>query len=430
MANSLKKPKKMRVAVIGLGYVGLPLALAFGKCNEFEHSLVGFDIDSERIDQLNNGFDRNNEVTKDELSTIGGIVFTDNETKLDHIDFYIITVPTPIDEYKKPDLSTLESATRLIARHLKPGNIVVYESTVYPGCTRNDCVPILEKISGLVIDKDFSVGYSPERINPGDKTNTLDTITKVVSASNEGALTLVQEVYSLAIKANLHTAKSIEIAEAAKIIENIQRDVNIGLMNEFSMLFDRMGIDMRLVLDAANTKWNFLPFKPGLVGGHCIGVDPYYLLHKANEVNYHAELIGAGRRLNDGMASHCAEKVVKKLLSTGKKKYNTLVLGVTFKSDCSDIRNSKVVDMIRCLENYGINVSVFDPLADKTEVKQVYNIELLADLKIEDFDVIILAQNHQDFMSSVTEQLERTGSKKIVFDTTGKLPKSLVDLHI
>jgi UDP-N-acetyl-D-glucosamine/UDP-N-acetyl-D-galactosamine dehydrogenase len=430
MNSNFKDSSDLRVAIIGLGYVGLPLALAFANCEHFKNEIIGFDVNEIRIAELNQGLDRNNEASKKDIYNTRNLRFTTNEKLLDVVDLFIVTVPTPIDSYKVPDLSKLKSATGLVAKFLKPGNVVVYESTVYPGCTINDCVPILQNVSNLTLNDDFAVGYSPERINPGDTINTIQSITKVISASNQNTLSYLQEVYSRALKAKLHPVKSIEVAEAAKIIENIQRDVNIALINELTILFNNLDIDTKSVLEAAGTKWNFLPFKPGLVGGHCIGVDPYYLMYKANEVNFHPEVIGAGRRVNDNMASYCVSKAVNTLIKNENTRPKVLILGITFKANCSDIRNSKVVDLIRGLEKYNIEVYVFDPIADRLEVEQEYKISLLSEFEISNFDMLILAQDHKQIMTHISTVLEMSEGNPLVFDLTGALPDSLVNLRI
>lgn len=384
---------RKKIAVVGLGYVGLPIALAFAR----QVSVVGFDINEERAKMMRKGIDPSCELDKSAFVD-SDILFTTNEEDLEKANFYIIAVPTPIDEYKKPDLKPLLSATRTVAKALKKGDYVVYESTVYPGCTEEDCVPLLEEISGLRLNQDFKVGFSPERINPGDREHTLEKIVKVVSGSDEYALKNIAKVYEMVITAGVHKAPSIKVAEAAKIIENTQRDVNIALMNELSMIFEKMNINTHDVLEAANTKWNFLNFFPGLVGGHCIGVDPYYLTFKAKQLGHHPQIIDSGRSINDGMPSRIAEQVLKGMIEAGKTIVGArvLVLGLTFKEDVADIRNTKVVDLIRELESYKMKVKVFDPQADRTEVKKEYDIELLEEMG-SDYDSIIAAVKHKDF---------------------------------
>src|SRR5699024_59903 len=342
-----------KIAVVGLGYVGLPVAVAFGK----QQKVVGFDINKTRINELKNGYDRTNEVNDEDLKK-SNIKFTNEPEELSKADFIIVAVPTPINKNNQPDLTPLIKASETVGKALTQDTIVVYESTVYPGATEEDCVPVLEKFSGLTNGSDFFVGYSPERINPGDKVHTLETITKVVSGQTPEVLEVVAEVYSMVVKAGVHKASSIKVAEAAKVIENTQRDVNIALMNEIAIIFDKVGIDTSEVLDASGTKWNFLNFKPGLVGGHCIGVDPYYLTHKAQELGHHPEVILAGRRINDNMSKYVASNIIKELLKKGIEVQGMTInlLGLTFKENCPDLRNTKVIDIVRELEDYGMNV--------------------------------------------------------------------------
>ena len=361
--------KEKKIAIVGLGYVGLPLAMGFAD----KLSVIGYDINEERLAKLREGIDPNGELASSQL--VGkDIEFTSSADKLREASFYIIAVPTPIDQHNEPDLTPLLTATRTVASVLKKGDYVVYESTVYPGCTEEDCVPLLEEISGMVYKQDFKVGYSPERINPGDKVHTLQNTVKIVSGCDDEALSEIRQIYGLIIEAGLHQAPSIRVAEAAKIIENTQRDVNIALMNELSIIFDRMGINTYDVLEAAGTKWNFLHFYPGLVGGHCIGVDPYYLVHKAKELQYHPKMINSGRFVNDSMGRYIAKKIVKKVLGLGKNILHArvLVMGMTFKENVSDIRNSKVVDMVREFIDFGAVVDVVDPYASPAAVKQKY----------------------------------------------------------
>jgi UDP-N-acetyl-D-galactosamine dehydrogenase len=365
-----------KIGIIGLGYVGLPLAVEFGKVID----VVGFDINKERIEELKKGFDRTKEVEEADLKSSKKLSFSSNLEDLKSATYFIVTVPTPVDEYKKPDLTPLLSASKTVGSVLKKGDIVIYESTVYPGCTEEDCVPVLEKTSGLSFNVDFFCGYSPERINPGDKLHRVTTIKKITSGSTPEIADKVDALYKKIVIAGTHKASSIKVAEAAKVIENAQRDINIAFVNELALIFDRMGIDTHQVLEAAGTKWNFLPFKPGLVGGHCIGVDPYYLTHKAESVGYRAEVIIAGRRINDNMGAHIASKVIKLMaqhehpIHEGK----ILVLGITFKENCPDIRNSKVVDVIQELKSYGTSVDVYDPQADAAEVEHEYGLKLVA----------------------------------------------------
>jgi UDP-N-acetyl-D-galactosamine dehydrogenase len=378
--------QKSKIAIIGLGYVGLPLAIEFGK----KYHVIGFDIDVDRIIELNNGGDRTLEANLDDLqivtegSKINSLKFSFDANDLNECNVFIVTVPTPIDKFKKPDLSPLLKASEMVGKVLKRGDIVIYESTVYPGCTEEDCVPVLEKFSNLKFNLDFYCGYSPERINPGDKINTLTKIKKVTSGSTPEVATKVDELYKSIISAGTFLAKSIKVAEASKAIENAQRDVNISFVNELSLIFDRMGIDTNDVLDAAATKWNFLKYKPGLVGGHCIGVDPYYLAHKAESLGYHPQVILSGRRVNDNMGMFVANKVVKLLIQNGKiiKGSKALVLGITFKENCPDIRNTKVTDIYNELLQFGLDVDVYDPHANSEEVIKEYGIKLISNLGI------------------------------------------------
>jgi UDP-N-acetyl-D-glucosamine/UDP-N-acetyl-D-galactosamine dehydrogenase len=400
------------IAVIGLGYVGLPIAIEFAKI----FKVIGFDIKKSRIEQLRKGIDSTRETEPSVFKNLD-IDFTSEIESVKDAVFFIIAVPTPIDEFKKPDLSLLLSATKTVASILKKGDIVVYESTVYPGCTEEDCVPILEQISGLEYLSDFKVGYSPERINPGDKEHTLSKITKVVSACDEESLQLISEVYSSVIDAGIYKASSIKVAEAAKIIENTQRDVNIGLMNELSKIFDKMNINTYEVLEAANTKWNFLNFAPGLVGGHCIGVDPYYLSYKASQLGYHAQIINSGRYVNDSMGNYIAKQAIKKLIALGVeiRSAKALIMGITFKENVSDIRNSKVVDIYNELKSYGLeNIEVVDPLADEKEVLKEYNIELKDKIGF-DYDLIIMAVNHNHYKDLDENYFKKISKAKCVF---------------
>jgi UDP-N-acetyl-D-galactosamine dehydrogenase len=389
--NSLEN-KTAKIAVIGLGYVGLPLALEFAR--HFE--VIGFDIDADRIEMMKRGEDPSNELPNSSF-TDKNIRFTANRNNLEAANLFIITVPTPVDEHKVPDLSALKAATRSVAAVLKKGDYVVYESTVYPGCTEDDCLPILEQDSGIKLG-DFRIGYSPERINPGDKNRTIDTIPKIVGASDEVALEELFKVYSKIIKAGVHKTSSIKVAEAAKVIENTQRDLNISFMNELAIIFDRMKIDTQEVIKAASTKWNFLQFYPGLVGGHCIGVDPYYLTHKAKELGYDPQVILSGRRINDGMPVFVANKLVKLLIKAGKtpQKTKVLIKGVTFKEDITDIRNSKVFDLIKELQQFEIKVDVIDACASKMSVKDIYNIDLVDEIAT-DYDAVVVAVAHQAY---------------------------------
>lgn len=388
------KEKKRSLAVIGLGYVGLPIALAFAK----KVNVIGFDINSKRIGLMKEQIDPSGELVKSDFEN-SDVVFTDDIAVLQKASFYIVTVPTPIDAFNHPDLKPLLSATKTIGQVLKKGDYVVYESTVYPGCTEEDCIPILEKLSGLKLGEDFKVGYSPERINPGDKEHTLSKIIKVVSGIDEESLETISEVYQLVVDAGIHKASSIKVAEAAKIIENTQRDVNIALMNELSIICDKLDINTYEVLEAAGTKWNFLPFTPGLVGGHCIGVDPYYLTYKARKLGLNPNVILSGRLINDQMPANITKKVVTSLIKTGKNisKAKILVFGVTFKENIEDIRNSKVADLIQELQSYSLSVDVVDPYASFVDFKHEYNLEF--DTEINGlYDVVILAVSHSEYL--------------------------------
>lgn len=417
-----------KIAIIGLGYVGLPLAVEFGKNRE----TVGFDINDARIAELNAGIDNTLEVAPDELSLASKLSFTADLEKIRNCSIYIVTVPTPIDEANRPNLTPLRRASETVASVLKKGDVVIYESTVYPGCTEEVCVPILEAMSGLQYNADFFCGYSPERINPGDKVNTLTKIKKVTSGSDVETARLVDELYLSIIEAGTFPAASIKVAEAAKVIENTQRDLNIALVNELSVIFDRLDIDTLDVLEAAGSKWNFLPFKPGMVGGHCIGVDPYYLTHKAEMVGYNPQVILAGRRINDNMSRYVGKCVIKKMvqnridLSSAK----IAVLGVTFKENCPDIRNSKVVDLIRELESWGVDVVIADPWADPAEVKQEYGLNLVSFDDLKDLDSIVVAVGHNEFRAlSATDLMELTSSHNpVVADVKGLYQReSLID---
>lgn len=419
--------KKEKIAVIGLGYVGLPLAAAFGK----KVDVIGFDIHQGKIEQLLGGYDATGELTTEQLQSTQ-IDYTVDPARIGEASFLIVTVPTPIDNNKKPDLSPLEAASRTIGRNLKPGAIIVYESTVYPGVTEDVCVPILEKESGLKCGTDFKVGYSPERINPGDKVHTVDKIIKVVSGQDDETLDTVAQVYELVVTAGVHRASSIKVAEAAKVIENTQRDLNIALMNELALIFGKMDIPTADVLEAAGTKWNFLKFTPGLVGGHCIGVDPYYLTYKAEEIGYLPQVILAGRRINDGMGKYVAENTIKKMIQADKtiKGSKVLILGMTFKEDVPDIRNSKVIDIIRELEDYGVEVLVHDPHACPLETRDEYNIDLIELDDLSQVDAVVWAVNHQLFEKNITQKLKSfvTGeSKGVLIDVKGVCKKPEIE---
>lgn len=390
------------VSVIGLGYVGLPVAVAFGKIR----MTIGFDINAHRIEELQNGFDRTGEVSSDDLATTR-ILFSSSIDVLRQADFHIVAVPTPITDANQPDLTPMLRASETVGKALKKGDIVVYESTVYPGVTEDECVPILERVSGLICGEDFTVGYSPERINPGDKEHTFTKIKKVVSGQNPETLEIVATVYESVVTAGVHRASSIKVAEAAKVIENTQRDLNIALMNELALIFDRMGIDTSEVLAAAGTKWNFLKFTPGLVGGHCIGVDPYYLTHKAEKLGYIPQVILAGRRINDGMGKFIAQRTVKEMIHAGHPILNSTVtvLGLTFKEDCPDLRNSRVIDIIAELQDYGINVQVHDPHGDTAEALHEYGVTLVPFAELQPAAAVVLAVAHKEYRLFTAEQL-------------------------
>ena len=405
------------VSVVGLGYVGLPVAVAFGKIRK----TVGFDINSKRIEELKSGHDRTGEVAPEELKA-ADILFTDKIEELRLADFHIVAVPTPVDDANRPDLTPMLMASETVGNALKKGDIVVYESTVYPGVTEDECVPVLEKISGLKCGSDFKVGYSPERINPGDKEHTFTKIKKVVSGQDAETLDIVASVYESVVTAGVHRAASIKVAEAAKVIENTQRDLNIALMNELAIIFDRMGIDTNDVLEAAGTKWNFLKFKPGLVGGHCIGVDPYYLTHKAEKMGYIPQVILAGRRINDGMGKFIAQRTVKEMIRAGHNVLGSTVtvLGLTFKEDCLDFRNSKVIDIIRELRDYGINVQVHDPLADLVEAEHEYSISLVAMEKLKPASAVVASVSHRSYREMSIDTLNRLMDKNpVLIDVKG-----------
>jgi UDP-N-acetyl-D-galactosamine dehydrogenase len=414
-----------KIAVLGLGYVGLPLAVEFGKTLD----VIGFDINVTRIEELKKNHDRTLEVESEELKSAAKLKFSSDVKDLKDANFFIITVPTPVDEFKKPDLKPLESASRMVGSVLKKNDVVIYESTVYPGCTEEVCVPVLEKISGLKFNIDFFCGYSPERINPGDKLHRLTTIKKVTSGSTPEIAEKVDALYKKIIKAGTHKASSIKVAEAAKVIENSQRDINIAFVNELAMIFDRIGIDTSEVLEAAGSKWNFLPFRPGLVGGHCIGVDPYYLTHKAESLGYHPEVILSGRRINDNMGVHIANNVIKLMAQNDLaiNKSNILVLGITFKENCPDIRNSKVVDVIKELQSFGTIVDIYDPQADPQEVAHEYGFSLLSSLERQ-YHAIILAVSHQEFAALDLSKLSY--EKTVIYDVKGFLDRSKITARL
>ena len=432
MSNSEKKFTSIdsaKIAVIGLGYVGLPLAVEFGKLRDVR----GFDINEERIKQLNSGHDITFEVDSVDLRKAKKLLFTDKLDDIAECNIFIITVPTPIDSNKLPDLNPLIRASELVGKVLKVNDIVIYESTVFPGATEEECVPILEKISGLIFNKDFFAGYSPERINPGDKQHRLTNIVKVTSGSTPQVADFVDSLYSSIITAGTHKASSIRIAEAAKVIENTQRDLNIALINELSVIFNKMSIDTESVLEAAGTKWNFLNFRPGLVGGHCIGVDPYYLTYKAQKIGHSPEIILAGRKQNDLMASYVAQKFIELLSSKNIpiKNASVLVMGLAFKENCPDLRNTKVVDVISNLEGYGVNVDVWDTCVDPDEAKKQYNIELINNPKPQSYDGILLAVAHDEFVNIGADGIRKLGSPKhVIYDLKYVLKVDESDLRL
>ncbi len=415
-----------KISVIGLGYVGLPLAVEFGK----KFPTLGFDINMKRIDELKKGFDRTLESNKNEIESAKQLSFSSDMNDLKNYSVFIVTVPTPIDQFKAPDLTPLLKASEMLGKVIKRGDIVIYESTVYPGCTEEDCVPVLEKESGLKFNVDFYCGYSPERINPGDKVNTLTKIKKVTSGSTPEIADVVDELYRSIIIAGTHKAPSLKVAEASKAIENAQRDVNISFVNELALIFERMGIDTTDVIEAAGTKWNFLKYRPGLVGGHCIGVDPYYLAHKAESLGYHPQVILSGRRVNDMMGMFVANKVVKLMIKKEHKvnASKALILGVTFKEDCPDIRNSKVIDIYNELLQYGMKVEVYDPHADHHEVNEEYNINLIGEVGTE-YDAVILAVSHKEFLNIEYKKIIKN-SNSVIFDTKSFLDRNLVDARL
>ncbi len=412
--------REEKLSLVGLGYVGLPIAVAFSK----KVDVIGFDINDKKIQTYIGGKDPTKEVG-DEAIQKCNVDFTSDETRLREARFHIVAVPTPVRPDKVPDLSPVIGASKVLGRNLTKGSVVVYESTVYPGVTEDICVPILEKESGLKCGVDFKIGYSPERINPGDKNHRLENIVKIVSGMDDETLETVADVYSLVIEAGVYRAESIKVAEAAKVIENSQRDINIAFVNELSMIFSRMGIDTKAVLRAAGTKWNFLSFEPGLVGGHCIGVDPYYLTYKAEQIGYHSRIILAGRRINDGMGAYVAQELVKKMIHADVKvkDADVLVLGLTFKGNCPDTRNTKVIDILNELGSYEIHTSVYDPVADKAEAKREYGIDLVSKAELKDFDAVLVAVDHDDFKEYSVEDIKAMYSdkneNKILFDVKG-----------
>lgn len=420
---------ELKIAIIGLGYVGLPLAVEFGK----KVPVVGFDIHQKRIDELREGRDHTLEVSTDELKQSVYLHYTAQLQDLSACNFFIVTVPTPIDEYKQPDLTPLVKASESIAKVLKKGDVVVYESTVYPGATEEVCIPVLEKVSGLTFNVDFFAGYSPERINPGDKLHRVTNILKITSGSTPDIADFVDEVYNLIIEAGTHKASSIKVAEAAKVIENTQRDVNIALINELAVIFNKMDIDTEAVLQAAGTKWNFLPFRPGLVGGHCIGVDPYYLTHKAQAIGYHPEIILAGRRLNDGMGAYVVTQLVKAML---KKRIQVedakvLILGLSFKENCPDIRNTRIIDIVNELKEYDIQPDVYDPWVNEIEAQHEYGISPISSLENGKYDAVILAVAHEQFKVMGGDAIRALGkTEHVLYDLKYVLSQAESDLRL
>jgi UDP-N-acetyl-D-glucosamine/UDP-N-acetyl-D-galactosamine dehydrogenase len=415
-----------KIAIIGQGYVGLPLAIEFGK----KYPTIGFDINVKRVEDLKKGIDFTNETSIKQIRNANKLIFSSNVDTIKSCNLFIVTVPTPIDEFKTPDLTSIKEASKMLGKILKRGDIVVYESTVYPGCTEEVCVPILEKTSGLIFNTDFYCGYSPERIVPGDKINTLTTIKKVTSGSTHEIADFLDNLYNSIITAGTFKAASIKVAEASKAIENAQRDVNISFVNELALIFDRIGIDTNDVLDAAGSKWNFLKYKPGLVGGHCISVDPYYLAYKAENLGYHPEVILSGRRVNDNMSTFISNKLIKMLIKAGKQIMgsNILILGVTFKENCPDIRNSKIADVYKELKDFGLNVDVYDYEANSQEVKEEYGIILKQEID-KKYDGILLAVSHKNF-SSLNINSFKKDSNSIIYDLKGFLPRNQVDLRL
>lgn len=430
----MENTQNTKIAVIGLGYVGLPLAIEFAK----KYKVLGFDINKQRVNELASGIDRTQEANLNDLKALTaklksksktvGVSFSSDELDLREFNVFIVTVPTPIDQFKAPDLTPLLKASEMLGKVLKNGDVVIYESTVYPGCTEEDCVPILERVSGLAFNKDFFVGYSPERISPGDKINTLTKIKKVTSGSTPEIADKVDILYKSIIVAGTHRAPSIKVAEASKAIENAQRDINISFVNELALIFDRMGIDTNDVIEAASTKWNFLKYKPGLVGGHCISVDPYYLAHKAQLLGYHPQVILSGRRVNDNMGSFVAGKVVKLMIQKGHKimRSRALILGITFKENCPDIRNTRVVDIYHELISFGLYVDIYDPWASYAEVQQEYHIDVLREIQGDiPYDIIIVAVAHNEFLRLDFSKIKSPNG--IVFDTKAFLDRTIVD---
>ncbi|HAV5925872.1 TPA: Vi polysaccharide biosynthesis UDP-N-acetylglucosamine C-6 dehydrogenase TviB [Acinetobacter baumannii] len=421
--------EQLKIAIIGLGYVGLPLAVEFGK----HKPTIGFDINTDRIQELKSGHDHTLEVTSDELKHVHQLSYTADIEDLKTANFFIVTVPTPIDDFKQPDLTPLIKASQSIAKVLKKGDIVVYESTVYPGATEEVCIPELEKHSGLNFNKDFFVGYSPERINPGDKQRRVTNILKITSGSTPDVADYIDQVYNLIIEVGTHKAPTIKVAEAAKVIENTQRDVNIALINELALIFNKMGIDTEDVLKAAGTKWNFLNFRPGLVGGHCIGVDPYYLTHKAESIGLHPEIILAARRLNDRMGEYVATQLIKEMVKQRIQVVGAriLILGLSFKENCPDIRNTKIVDMVKALKEYDLDLDIYDPWVDSAEVEAEYGLAPIMELKQGRYDAIVIAVAHDQFKVMSTEDFHSLGKKKhVLYDLKHVLNKVDADLRL
>ena len=419
----------LRIGVVGLGYVGLPLAVEFGR----QFDTVGFDVKPERIAELESGTDSTLEASADELRAATGLRYSTDPGDLAGCNFYVVTVPTPIGDSNRPVLTPLKKASETLGSVIGKGDIVVYESTVYPGCTEEFCVPIIESLSGLKMNEDFFVGYSPERINPGDKEHRLPSILKVTSGSTPEAADFIDAVYKSIVTAGTHQASSIKVAEAAKVIENTQRDVNIALVNELAMIFERMGIDTEEVLIAAGTKWNFLPFRPGLVGGHCIGVDPYYLTYKAEQLGFHPQMILAGRRINDNMGQYVVSRLIKSMIAAdiSPKSSRVLVLGLTFKENCPDLRNTRVVDIVAELQSYGSNVDVHDPWVNATEAKAEYGIELVAEPAAGEYDAILIAVGHREFQALGADGIRRFGKPtSLVYDIKYVLPQGAADARL
>ncbi|MGD7034967.1 Vi polysaccharide biosynthesis UDP-N-acetylglucosamine C-6 dehydrogenase TviB [Methylotuvimicrobium buryatense] len=421
--------ENVKLGMIGLGYVGLPLAVEFGK----KYPTIGFDINAERIKELQNGSDHTLEVDEEELKEAVHLTYTSSAEEIKTCNIYIVTVPTPINEYKQPDLTPLEKASTLLGELIKPNDIVIYESTVYPGATEEVCVPILEKISGLTFNQDFFVGYSPERINPGDKEHRVTNILKVTSGSTPEIADRIDRLYQSIITAGTHKASSIKVAEAAKVIENTQRDLNIALINELAIIFNKLGIDTEEVLLAAGTKWNFLPFRPGLVGGHCIGVDPYYLTHKAQAIGYNPEVILSGRRINDGMGEYVVSQLIKLMLKKRIhiKDSDVLIMGLTFKENCPDLRNTRVVDIVKELQSYGVNVHVYDPWIDPAEAMEEYGITTIDKAEVGCYDAILLAVAHEQFKRMDITSIKALGKKEsVIYDLKYVFPAELTDARL